>query len=246
MISWLKYLRAIWRLLFFAIYTMLRVAQILILNLLKGNDMNRAMRIRKSWARTLLPSIGVRMDVRGTPPTTPCLLMGNHRSYLDPVVLIHDVVACPVSKAEVASWPIIGYGAKVTGILFLKRESSSSRKKTLDGIAEKVREGYTVILFPEGTTHALPRCMEFKPGGFRLAAEENTPITPVAIEYRYTADYWIGNDTFLPHFLRRFGEKEMQVFVRYGTPMHSDDPERLRKAAMDWINQELEDIQKTF
>jgi 1-acyl-sn-glycerol-3-phosphate acyltransferase len=47
----------------------------------------------------------------------------------------------PGIKAEVANWPIVGYGAKVTGVLFLKRESAESRKRTLNGIAEKLQEG---------------------------------------------------------------------------------------------------------
>jgi len=242
----LKTLRAFSRLLYFAGYTSLRIAQILLLNLLKGNNMQRSMRIRKSWARHLLPAIGVQLDIQGVVPDFPCILMGNHRSYLDPAVLVHDVIAFPVSKAEVAKWPIVGYGAKVTGILFLQRESTTSRKKTLEGIATKVRAGFAVMLFPEGTTHADPFCRDFKPGGFKLAAQEGIPIVPVAIEYRSPKDYWIGDDTFLPHFLKRFAEKEMHVFVRYGTPIQSDDPEYLKNTAKTWINAELQAIQKSF
>lgn len=239
-------LRGIGRLLYFACYTSLRISQIILLNLIKGTDMDRSMRIRKSWARHLLPAIGVRMDVQGDIPEYPCILMGNHRSYLDPAVLIHDVIACPVSKAEVANWPIVGYGAKVTGILFLQRESTTSRKKTLNGIAQKVREGNIVMLFPEGTTHADPLCREFKTGGFKLAAQENIPIVPVAIDYRSAKDYWIGDDTFLPHFLSRFSEKEMRVAVRYGQPLQSADAEYLRQQTKAWIDAELPAIRKSF
>ena len=241
-----KIMRAVLRLLYFAFYTMLRIAQIILLNLIKGEDMNRAMRIRRSWARHLLPAIGVRIDVQGKIPDYPCIFMGNHRSYLDPAVLIHDVIACPVSKAEVANWPIVGYGAKVTGILFLQRESATSRKKTLAGIAGKIAEGYSIMLFPEGTTHADPQCRDFKPGGFKLAAQEHIPIVPVALEYRSTKDYWIGDDTFLPHFLLRFAEKDMRVFVRYGEPLYSSNAEYLRDTTKAWINGELQSIQKSF
>ncbi len=244
--SILKTLRAISRLLYFAGYTSLRIVQILLLSLMKGESLHRSMRIRKSWARHLLPAIGVRLDVQGKVPDFPCILMGNHRSYLDPIVLIHDVIAYPVSKAEVARWPIVGYGAKVTGILFLQRESNSSRKKTLNGIATKVREGFAVMLFPEGTTHADPLCHDFKPGGFKLAAQEGIPIVPVAIEYRTPEDYWTGNDTFLPHFLRRFAEKEMRVSVHYGSPLQGNDPEYLKTSAKSWINAQLQAIQKSF
>jgi lyso-ornithine lipid O-acyltransferase len=242
----LKFLRGLWRLFYFAGYTSLRISQIIFLNVLKGTDMDRAMRIRKSWARHLLPAIGVRMDVQGPIPDYPCILMGNHRSYLDPAVIIYDVVACPVSKAEVARWPIVGYGAKVTGILFLQRESTTSRKKTLAGITAKIREGYSVILFPEGTTHADPLCHELKPGGFKLAVQDAIPIVPVAIEYQSPGDYWIGDDTFLPHFLRQFSAKEIRVFIRYGEPIKSDDADYLRQATKTWIDGELQSIRKSF
>lgn len=242
----MKKLRAFLRLLYFAFYTSVRIAQIIVGSLLFGTEIRRSMRIRQSWARHLLPAIGVRLQTSGTPPDFPCILMSNHRSYLDPALLVHDVFAYPVSKAEVASWPIIGYGAKVTGVLFLQRESSESRKRTLSGIAEKLREGYPVILFPEGTTHSEPTTSPFKLGGFKLAATEGVPIVPVTIEYKSTADHWIGDDTFLPHFLRRFGEPEMQVQVRYGEAIWGDDPQTLLEEAKSWIDAELLDIRKSW
>ena len=242
----MKKLRAILRLLYFAFYTSLRIAQIMVSSLLLGMDIRRSMRIRQHWARHLLPAIGIRIRTSGTLPDFPCILMGNHRSYLDPAVLIHDVFAYPVSKAEVARWPIIGYGAKVSGVLFLKRESADSRKRTLHGIAEKLHEGFPVILFPEGTTHSAPSTSSFKPGGFKLAASEGFPIVPVAIDYASSADHWIGDDTFLPHFLRRFGEREMRVQIRYGEAIWSDDPQVLLDEAKTWIDSELLDIQKCW
>lgn len=239
-------MRAIARLLYFVFYTLLRVVQILVSSLFWGADIRRSMRIRQSWARHLLPAIGVRINVAGTPPDFPCILMGNHRSYLDPVVLLHDVFAWPVSKAEVSGWPVVGYGARVTGVLFLQRENAGSRKFTLQAIAEKLREGFPVILFPEGTTHSEPATRAFRPGGFRLAASEGFPVVPVAIDYADPADHWIGDDTFLPHFLRRFGEKQMRVTVHYGEAVWNDDPEELLREAQTWIDAELSDIQQGF
>ncbi|MDX1912667.1 MAG: lysophospholipid acyltransferase family protein [Saprospiraceae bacterium] len=242
----MKQIRALYRLLYFVFYTLLRVGQIVLSSLLLGADMRRSMRIRKSWARHLLPAIGVRIDSQGTPPDFPCILMGNHRSYLDPVVLLHDAFAYPVSKAEVSGWPVVGYGAKVSGVLFLQRESTESRKFTLKAIAEKLHEGFPVILFPEGTTHSDPATRAFKPGGFRLAAEEGFPVVPVAIDYADPADHWIGDDTFLPHFFRRFAEKEMRVAIRYGEAIWSDNPEKLLTDARAWIDAELSSIQNSF
>ena len=242
----MKKLRAFWRLLYFAFYTSFKVGQIILSSLLLGQDIKRSLRIRRRWAQHLLAVIGVRVQTSGTPPDFPCILMCNHRSYLDPAVIVHDANVYAVSKAEVAKWPIIGFGAKVAGVLFLKRESAESRKRTLQGIAEKLQEGFAVLLFPEGTTHSEPTTSSFKPGGFKLAAAEGFPVVPVAIDYSSTADHWIGNDTFLPHFLRRFAEREIPVQVHYGEAIWSDDPEVLLQDAKIWIDAELLEIAERF
>lgn len=235
----MKKLRAIWRLLYFAVFTSWTIFTIILLSLLLGKDMRRSLQMRTRWARRLLPALGIRIEVQGAPPDFPCLFMGNHRSYLDPVLIIHDTPAYGVSKAEVASWPIIGFGAKVTGVIFLKRESAGSRKRTLAGIAEKLKEGFAVILFPEGTTHSEPKTIDFRLGGFRLAAEEGFPIVPVAIDYASSQDYWVGDDTFLPHFLRSFAQKTIKVKVRYGEAIRSEDPQELLEKAKAWIDSSL-------
>lgn len=242
----MKKLRAFWRLLYFAFYTAFKVGQIIFSSLIMGKNIRRSMRIRQRWSRHLLSAIGVRVQMSGTPPDFPCILMSNHRSYLDPAVIVHDSLVYGVSKAEVSKWPIIGFGAKVSGVLFLKRESVESRKKTLQGIAEKLQEGFPVLLFPEGTTHSEPTTSSFKPGGFKLAASEGFPIVPVAIDYASTADHWIGKDTFLPHFIRRFGERELLVKVSYGEAIWSDDPLVLLNDAKIWIDAELLEFQNSF
>lgn len=242
----MKNLRAIYRLLLFAFFTVWKSNQIVFCNLLFGTDVRRSLRIRRSWARWLLPRIGVRMHMGGVPPDFPCILVANHRSYLDPALLVHDVLGFAVSKAEVARWPVIGWGARVAGVLFLKRENHESRRNTLSGIAEKVREGFPVILFVEGTTHTRPTTIDFKPGAFKLAASEGIAIVPVAVEYRSPEEYWVGADTFLPHLFKRFGMKNRDCFVRFGTAIRSDEAQVLMRQAKTWIDAELLDIRTGF
>lgn len=238
----MKPLRAFFRLLYFALYTAARITQIISVSLIRGYRPTYSLNVRRSWARHLLPAIGVRLQVEGQAPDFPCILMGNHRSYLDPIVLLHDVLGFPVSKAEVSGWPIVGYGAKVTGVLFLQRESVASRRKTLDGIADKVQEGWPVILFPEGTTHASELTGDFRRGGFQLASKFGLTVVPVAIEYSTPEDYWVGDATFLPHFFQRFGEREMRVRIRYGNPISGTDANELMTRTKTWVDAQLADF----
>lgn len=236
----MKQLRAIFRLFFFSFTTLWFMGIIAARSLVRSIDMRHALAVRKRWANFLLPRLGIQTTRLGTPPDFPCILMGNHRSYLDPALILLHVEAFPVSKAEVANWPIIGAGAKLTGIVFLQRESATSRKITLQAIAEKVKEGHPVILFPEGTTHALPATGDFKPGTFNLAVKENIPIVPVAIQYDSSEAYWVGKETFLPHFMRYFGRKSNKVVLEYGPVIQGSDTKALLGATQRWIDEALQ------
>ncbi len=243
----MKTIRAFLRFTFFILFTLALITRIAWHTLWRGVDMRRFLAIRQRWTRRyLLPALGVRLTVHGTPPDFPCIVLGNHRSYLDPVLLCRDVLGFPVSKAEVAKWPVIGYGARLSGVLYLQRENVKSRKETLNAIAEKVMNGFPVILFPEGTTHADPKTRPLKKGAFQLAATYNLPIVPFALEYANKADYWIGTDSFIPHFFRRFGEKHLQARLQYGEVLKNDNPDALLRETQHWIDAQLGNLQREF
>lgn len=240
----IKNLRGIFRLLYFALATFWLISRILWSSFWRGENLERSIKMRQRWTRLFLPVIGVRIRTTGNPHNRPCIYMCNHRSYLDPAILVCDVYGMPVSKSEVAQWPVIGYGARVSGTLFLKRDSPTSRKLVLGEIAEKLKQGYPVILFPEGTTHDKPQTVTLKRGGFQIAASYGFPVVPVALEYGSTKDYWIGNDTFLPHFIRRFGEKNMLVSVRYGPLLTGNDPDLLLTQTQKWMDEQIPEMRR--
>lgn len=240
-----KFTRLLLRLLFFVGFTAQIVAQIWLLNLFAGQDMRRSMRIRRRWARRLLSGIGVVINRIGSPPGFPCLMVCNHRSYLDPILMLCDVDGYPVAKAELADWPLIGKGAKMAGILYLKREHHGSRSAILRKILEKIEAGYPVIIFPEGTTSSLDGTLPFKKGGFKLAVQNKIPVVPVAVQFHDKRDYWVGKASFLSHARQRFQEPKIYVDVHYGPTMASDSPDILIQDAKGWIDAVLANKQRT-
>ncbi|MBU6343216.1 MAG: 1-acyl-sn-glycerol-3-phosphate acyltransferase [Bacteroidetes bacterium] len=240
----IKKIRAIARLLFFLACVLFIITEVLLKTWVLGANMHRAIRIRQRVTRWFLPKMGVNIQKTGELPFLPGIIACNHRSYLDPAVLACDTFFLPVSKAEVANWPVIGYGARVSGVLFLKRENTGSRKLILDDIGTYLKKGFPILLFPEGTTHAAPLTHPFRPASFLLAAKEGFPVLPVMIEYANPADYWIDNDNFIAHFIRRFGEKRIQVRVHYGAPIFHSDGMALLEAAKNWIDGELLKVRK--
>lgn len=234
-----KTLRLIYRLSFFALYTLFTVLRIWLLGAMLGHDIRRAMRIRRRWARRLMRVMGIHIEVHGTPPDYPCLIVGNHRSYLDPIILLCDVDAYPVAKAELAGWPIIGKGARMAGILYVQRESAASRSDTLRLIDRRIQAGFPVIIFPEGTTSDLPGTLPFRRGGFQLAARSGFPVVPVAFCFADPADFWINDDTFAGHAVRRFGEKRIDIQLFWGPTLQGEDADALMNGARDWIEDRL-------
>ncbi|MBC7775927.1 MAG: 1-acyl-sn-glycerol-3-phosphate acyltransferase [Phycisphaerae bacterium] len=235
----MKTLRLVARFLFFAVYTALIVLEIWLRNLLWGADIRRSMRVRRRWARNLLKAVGLSVKTEGKVPDFPCLIVSNHRSYLDPILMLRDVYGYPVAKAELANWPIIGKGAKMAGILYLRRESAGSRSGTLRQMSEKIKAGFPVIIFPEGTTSALLGTLPFKKGGFKLAAQANIPVVPAALVFADKRDFWVEKESFLAHAKRRFGERKIAVKLCYGPEIRSDDPNVLLTRSQEWIDSVL-------
>lgn len=236
----MRRIRIIYRLIFFAVYTARIVAEVYWRRVVLRSDLNRVMAVRRRWARRVLSGVGVRVETAGTPPDEPCLLLANHRSYLDPILLLRDVFAFPVAKAELASWPLIGKGAKWAGILYVQRERGGSRVSTLKALADVIQQqAFSVILFPEGTTSGVPGMLPFKKGSLRTATKWSLPVAPVAICFDDPRDYWVGEASFLQHAWQRFQDREIRVRVCYGPILRHDDPEALETAVRRWIESQL-------
>ncbi|MBL7776082.1 MAG: 1-acyl-sn-glycerol-3-phosphate acyltransferase [Saprospiraceae bacterium] len=198
------------------------------------------MAVRRRWANRVLSGVGVRVRVQGEPPAMPCLLLANHRSYLDPIIILQHVDAFPVAKAELADWPLLGKGAEWAGILYVQRHRNESRVSTIKAIADTIQHrGISIILFPEGTTSDLPGMLPFKKGALRTAARWNLPVAPVALNYSKPAHFWVGEIGFLKHAWQVFQEKSIPAELCYGPVFQSSDSVELERQVRQWIESRL-------
>ncbi len=116
-------------------------------------------------------------------PEGPYVVCANHASYLD-IMLLYRILPGEfifMGKEELKKFPIIGLFFKRGDLhIAVNRGVKAEASKSLEKIAEKVDEGYPVILFPEGTTTRNPPYMgTFKFGAFKLAIEKQIPILPI-------------------------------------------------------------------
>lgn len=198
-----------------------------------------ALYLRDFILKVIKKILGIHAIITGDLPTTSGLIIANHRSYFDPILIVTQMNAFPVGKKEVASWPLIGYLCKISGVIFVERECQNSRDMTCQKIKQTINEGHSVINFPEGTTTTLPTTTTFNYGSFRTATQIKAAIIPVAIDYKIGTDAFVGDDTFIPHFLKCFGKRTTEIKITYFPPVFSEDADYLLKTSKDIIDAEL-------
>lgn len=227
----------VWRLLRFAAATVEQIS-ICLAEARKGRvEPERSAQYMQAWSATVLQRLGVEVHLSGTPPPPGALIVANHRSYIDIAVIAAQTPCTFLAKAEVARWPVLGYGAKrFANIVFVQRNSLASRSQSMAKMRSILGAGVSVALFPEGTTSRGPGILPFRPGMFRLAAREGIPVVPVAIEYGDASDAWVDQDTFIGHFLRTFSKPRVAVKVCFGPVLRGMEAGALQNVAWHWIN----------
>ncbi|MHB1105953.1 MAG: lysophospholipid acyltransferase family protein [Lutibacter sp.] len=205
----------------------------------KEKKLERGILLRRFAIRILHPILGSKITVYGKESISSGLIVSNHRSYFDAMVILKNILASPVGKKEVESWPLIGSVTKTTGVIFVNREEKTSRTQTLKEVRSVLENGFSIFIAPEGTTHIKPTTIDFRPGTFVLAAELGVPVMPVAIDYKNLDDAWIGDDTFIPHFLKCFSKWRTEIKVSYLEPIISNNVEELISVSKSQIDQEL-------
>lgn len=219
-----SYIRLLWRLLFFGAYTTGIVIEIFVRKRVFGAALPELMRVRGRWARRLLRGVGVRLYSEGVVPENAGMIVANHRSYLDPILFIAEVDAVPLCMAEVRSWPVVGWGADMSGVLFVQRDDPMHRTAMTRAIIRKVRQGFPVLIFPEGTTSGERGTLPFQMGAFQIAAHCKLKVAPVVYVFDDPEDFWVGDESFLSHAWRQFRKREIVVRAVYCPGLESGDP----------------------
>jgi 1-acyl-sn-glycerol-3-phosphate acyltransferase len=137
------------------------------------------------WARLSLALAGARVHIRGTEqlPDGPAIFMSNHQSNFDILALLATLPRQInwIAKKELFDIPVFGPSMRRGGYIPLDRSDGRKALKSMDNAARIIREGKSVVMFPEGTRSRDTRLLPFKRGGFLLALKASVPVVPVTI-----------------------------------------------------------------
>jgi 1-acyl-sn-glycerol-3-phosphate acyltransferase len=181
-------------------------------------------RITRVWARLMLGALGVRVEAAPEWRDAGGLVVANHISWLDPLVIAATVPSRPLAKAEIAGWPFIGRLVAGSGALFIDRERLYALPATVAAIAGALRAGDTVVAFPEGTTWCGRGMGRFRPAVFQAAIDAGVPVHPATLRYREgegvsTRACYVGDDSLLASMLRVAATRHLAVEVTLLAPV---------------------------
>lgn len=237
---------AIFKLIAFLCFTPpMMVLQIFILKFNIGN---------KTWVpqfynKTLCQIIGIQILVSGELPVNG-LIVSNHISWKDILVLNALIPVSLIAKHEVGGWPMFGSLARLQGTIFINRTNKRSMLASLDEMQARLKNGNTLVLFPEGTTHTGKSVLPFKSSFFAAAERSSTAVIPVTLIYqtqhglpltlRQRPDIaWYGDGTLAPHLWGVLKAGPISVKVIIHAPLQSANRKVLAKKAQKQISASL-------
>ena len=148
----------------------------------------RKLQAIKDWSQKTLNIIGIHVVHEATFPQAdnlnmPRLLVANHVSWVDALIIQTIQPSIFVAKSEVRSWPIVGNIATACGVVFVDRGSPSSARRMVDDVSSALHHGYCVAGFPEGTSSEGSAVSLFHANLFEAAINHNIQVQPLAIRY---------------------------------------------------------------
>ena len=189
------------------------------------DDTQRGQQVQ-AWSLRMLQVLGITLKVQGTPPAQgPLLLVANHISWLD-IVVIHAAGYCRfVSKSDVKHWPIVGTLATGSGTLYIERTSRRDAMRVVHHMAERLRVGDVLAVFPEGTTGDGRSMLPFHANLLQAAISANAPVLPLALRFvdvhtgaMHFAPSFVGDETLLGSLWRTLGASSLGAEVHFGVP----------------------------
>lgn len=195
-------------------YVLAFIVTTLLANLFPASRRRRAIsRVVSYFSARGLQTVGIRTTGTARVPSGGSLVVANHLSYLDILVMASFFPAVFVTSLDLGKESIIGSICRIAGCVFVNRRSPFGLQKEIAEIARLINEGHTVVIFPEATTSDGRGVAQFRSALLEAAGQAQAPIQPLCFNYRdvdgepLSAEnrdrmFYYGGMTFFPHVFR--------------------------------------------
>jgi 1-acyl-sn-glycerol-3-phosphate acyltransferase len=182
----------------------------------------------------LLRIWNIDLEVRGQAVVTgPCLMVCNHISWLD-ILVIHATRHCRfVSKSELKTWPLIGTLATGAGTLYIERENRKDALRMVKEMARSLKYGDVLAVFPEGTTGDGLDLLPFHANLIQSAIDADATIQPLALQYFdqstrqiSMAARFVGDDTLVGSIWQTLNANGLKAVVNFGQLQNASGRDR--------------------
>jgi len=182
------------------------------------------------------------------------VIIANHVSYVDGIVLGSIFPIIFVSKREVKNWPIIGQWNVLCGTIFINRQRKVQVASLIKEMTRKLRQEANILLFPEGTSTNGEKILPFQTVPLAAPLRNRSIIVPVTVTYTTIDDqpvtaanrdlvYWYGDMEFVTHFWKLLAVRGVEVLVAIQPKIecfrYSDNSAGRKKLAEDCYNRVL-------
>lgn len=174
-------------------------------------------------------ALGVRLKVTGIAMKSGGIFACNHISWLDVVVVGGYLPLNFIAKSEVASWPVLGFLAKQSGTLFIRRDERKQARIIMEKLVWLLKQNEGIALFPEGTTTRGETVLDFHSGLFQSCVLTGQPVQPVAIRYLNETKQmapFVGDDDFISSLKRLLPLKTIEMEIHFCEPIQTKNLSR--------------------
>ncbi|MGR9046337.1 MAG: lysophospholipid acyltransferase family protein [Gammaproteobacteria bacterium] len=206
---------------------------------------NRCNRIKKRWLNSFGRILNLHVEIEGQAVDGPAVIISNHISWLDIIVLGQHLPGYFVAKSDILSWPVIGFIARQVGTIFVARGDKQSIHGTTEQMSWLLKQNSNVFAFPEGTTTDGSEVLPFHSSLLQPALLTRSAIQPISLQYQREAEAlapFIDDDEFVPHLLKMLRLDSIHVRLKLLLPLDCAEKNRqqLSREARASIHRALE------
>ena len=188
------------------------------------------------YSKILMRVLGIRAEFKNSgliKNEANFLIVSNHLSYLDVLILSSRFPAAFVTSQEVKESPFLGQIVSLAGCLFVERRNRSGIRNEIAALGSTLKCGMNVTIFPEATSTNGDGIKQFKRSLFEAALVNRKKVLPVTINYTSINSRpvdpsnrdilcWYGDMDFFPHFLKLLDQREILVEITLSEPIAPD------------------------